>query len=130
MAEPVTVTLGEESTALAKEVAEAKRAVMLDAPRHQKLKEMSEGIAALFRLEPDLAGPLMLILAVQTVALALFAVFVTFRTMGRNYDAAVLAAGHCGFGMGATPTAIAHPQLTITRPTLLQKGSRENDPGI
>lgn len=42
-----------------KEVAEAKRAVLLDAPRHQKLKEMSEGIAALFRLEPDLAGPLM-----------------------------------------------------------------------
>ena len=44
-----------------KEVAEAKRAVLLDAPRHQKLKEMSEGIAALFRLEPDLAGPLMAI---------------------------------------------------------------------
>ncbi|WP_144815046.1 toxin YdaT domain-containing protein [Enterobacter sp. DE0047] len=42
-----------------KEVAEAKRAVLLDAPRHQKLKEVSEGIAALFRLEPDLAGPLM-----------------------------------------------------------------------
>ncbi|WP_312273431.1 toxin YdaT domain-containing protein [Pseudescherichia sp.] len=42
-----------------KEVAEAKRAVMLDAPRHQKLKEMSEGIVSMFRLEPDLAGPLM-----------------------------------------------------------------------
>ena len=42
-----------------KEVAEAKRAILLDAPRHQKLKEVSEGIAALFRLEPDLAGPLM-----------------------------------------------------------------------
>ena len=42
-----------------KEVAEAKRAVLLDAPRHQKLKEMSEGIVSMFRLEPDLAGPLM-----------------------------------------------------------------------
>ncbi len=42
-----------------KEVAEAKRAVMLDAPRHQKLKEVSEGIVSMFRLEPDLAGPLM-----------------------------------------------------------------------
>ncbi|WP_176917933.1 toxin YdaT family protein [Superficieibacter sp. 1612_C1] len=42
-----------------KECAEAKRAVMLDAPRHQKLKEVSEGIVSMFRLEPDLAGPLM-----------------------------------------------------------------------
>lgn len=63
----------------------------------------------------DLAGPLMLILAVQTVALALFAVFVTFRTMGRNYDAAVLAAGHCGFGMGATPTAVANMQAITSQ---------------
>jgi len=42
-----------------KEVAEAKRAILLDAPRHQKLKEVSEGIVSMFRLEPDLAGPLM-----------------------------------------------------------------------
>lgn len=42
-----------------KEISEAKRAVLLDAPKHQKLKEMSEGITALFKLEPDLAGPLM-----------------------------------------------------------------------
>ena len=58
----------------------------------------------------DLAGPLMVILAAQTLTLALFAAFVTFRIMGRNYDAAVLAAGHCGFGMGATPTAVANMQ--------------------
>ncbi|MEN5178195.1 sodium/glutamate symporter [Comamonas odontotermitis] len=58
----------------------------------------------------DLAGPLMIILAAQTLTLALFAAFVTFRVMGRNYDAAVLAAGHCGFGMGATPTAVANMQ--------------------
>jgi len=42
-----------------KEVAEAKRTVLLDAPKHQKLKEISEGIVSMFRLEPDLAGPLM-----------------------------------------------------------------------
>jgi len=42
-----------------KEVAEAKQAILLNAPRHQKLKEMSEGIVSMFRLEPDLAGPLM-----------------------------------------------------------------------
>ncbi|EOC0350591.1 toxin YdaT family protein [Cronobacter turicensis] len=42
-----------------KEIAEAKQAVILDAPKHQKLKEMSEGIFSMLRLEPDLAGPLM-----------------------------------------------------------------------
>ncbi|MFC3903741.1 glutamate:Na+ symporter, ESS family [Acinetobacter marinus] len=58
----------------------------------------------------DLAGPLVIILSLQTVVMALFAAFVTFKIMGSNYDAAVLAAGHCGFGMGATPTAIANMQ--------------------
>ena len=45
----------------------------------------------------------------------LYAIFVTFRVMGRNYDAAVLAAGHCGFGLGATPTAIANMQAITQR---------------
>ncbi|OFE44906.1 sodium/glutamate symporter [Acinetobacter towneri] len=58
----------------------------------------------------DLAGPLMVILGAQTLTMALYAAFVTFRIMGKNYDAAVLAAGHCGFGMGATPTAVANMQ--------------------
>ena len=58
----------------------------------------------------DLAGPLMVILTAQTLTMALYAAFVTFRVMGKNYDAAVLAAGHCGFGMGATPTAVANMQ--------------------
>lgn len=58
----------------------------------------------------DLAGPLVIILSAQTVIMALFATFVTFKLMGSNYDAAVLSAGHCGFGMGATPTAIANMQ--------------------
>lgn len=58
----------------------------------------------------DLAGPLVIILLAQTVVLALYTAFVTFRVMGKDYDAAVLAAGHCGFGMGATPTAIANIQ--------------------
>ena len=42
-----------------KELSEAKQAVILNAPRHQKLKEMSEGIVSMFRVDPDLAGPLM-----------------------------------------------------------------------
>ena len=58
----------------------------------------------------DLAGPLVVILSAQTLTMALYAAFVSFRVMGKNYDAAVLAAGHCGFGMGATPTAVANMQ--------------------
>jgi ESS family glutamate:Na+ symporter len=63
----------------------------------------------------SLALPIFIILAVQTVVMALFAIFVTFRIMGSNYDAAVLAAGHCGFGLGATPTAIANMQAVTQR---------------
>ncbi len=62
-----------------------------------------------------LAAPLMVILAVQVVVMLLYAGFVTFYVMGRNYDAAVLAAGHCGFGMGATPTAIANMQAITNK---------------
>jgi ESS family glutamate:Na+ symporter len=62
-----------------------------------------------------LALPLVAILVVQAVAMAAYAIFVTFRVMGRNYDAAVLAAGHCGFGLGATPTAIANMQAITER---------------
>ncbi|MDR9863511.1 MULTISPECIES: sodium/glutamate symporter [Pseudomonas] len=62
-----------------------------------------------------LALPIFIILAAQTLVMALFAIFVTFRVMGRNYDAAVLAAGHCGFGLGATPTAIANMQAVTQR---------------
>lgn len=62
-----------------------------------------------------LALPFFILLAAQTLVMALFAIFVTFRVMGRNYDAAVLAAGHCGFGLGATPTAIANMQAVTQR---------------
>ncbi|MBK5341314.1 sodium/glutamate symporter [Pseudomonas sp. TH49] len=62
-----------------------------------------------------LALPIFIILAAQTLVMALFAIFVTFRVMGSNYDAAVLAAGHCGFGLGATPTAIANMQAVTQR---------------
>ncbi|MGE8542622.1 MAG: sodium/glutamate symporter [Acinetobacter sp.] len=58
----------------------------------------------------DLAGPLVIILIVQTIILALYLYFVTFRIMGKNYDAAVLCAGQCGVNLGATPTAIANIQ--------------------
>lgn len=63
----------------------------------------------------SLALPVLVILAVQTLFMALYAIFVTWRVMGKNYDAAVLAAGQCGFGMGATPTAIANMQAITER---------------
>ena len=63
----------------------------------------------------DLAGPVLIILLVQTAVMIAYAYFVTYRIMGKDYDAAVLAAGHCGFGMGATPTAIANMQAVTDR---------------
>ena len=55
-----------------------------------------------------LATPMIVILLVQTLFTGLFVYFITFNLCGRDYDAAVLAAGHCGFGMGATPNAMAN----------------------
>ncbi|MDO5519547.1 MAG: sodium/glutamate symporter [bacterium] len=56
----------------------------------------------------DLAGPLFIMLFAQVALVGLFAYFITFRTMGKNYEAAVFASATCGFGMGATPNAIAN----------------------
>lgn len=58
----------------------------------------------------SLAGPLVIILIAQVLTMIVYAYFVTFRVMGKNYDAAILTAGHCGFGLGATPTAVANMQ--------------------
>lgn len=56
----------------------------------------------------DIAGPMLIILLAQTILMILFAYFITFKFMGKDYDAAVIASGHCGFGMGATPNGIAN----------------------
>ncbi len=63
----------------------------------------------------SLAIPMLVILGVQACVMACYAIFVTFRVMGKNYDAAILAAGHCGFGLGATPTAIANMQAVTDK---------------
>jgi ESS family glutamate:Na+ symporter len=63
----------------------------------------------------SLAGPLMIILGAQMVVMALYAVFVTFRVMGRDYDAAVLAAGHVGFALSSTAAALAIMKTVTTR---------------
>ena len=61
----------------------------------------------LWELE-SLALPLVVMLVAQVVAMALIAYFVAFNMLGRDYDAAVLVAGICGFGLGATPNAMAN----------------------
>ncbi len=66
----------------------------------------------------ELAGaalPMLFILTLQVICMALFARFVTFNVMGRDYDAAVMAAGHCGFGLGATPAAVANMKALAER---------------
>lgn len=58
----------------------------------------------------ELALPLVVMLAAQTVLMFLYAYFVVFNVLGRTYDAAVMTTGFCGFGMGATPNAMANMQ--------------------
>lgn len=62
----------------------------------------------------DLALPMLVCLSLQVVLMFLFAYFIVFRVMGRDYDAAVMTAGFIGFGMGATSNAMANMQA-VTR---------------
>lgn len=62
-----------------------------------------------------LAIDVLIVLAIQVAFMAAFAIFITYRAMGKDYDAVVLSAGHCGFGLGATPTAIANMQAITSR---------------
>lgn len=56
----------------------------------------------------DLALPLLVMLIAQVTLVGFFAYFITYRVMGKNYEAVVFASATCGFGMGATPNAIAN----------------------
>ena len=58
----------------------------------------------------DLALPMLVILVAQMVLITIFGIFVTFRVMGKNFDAAVMTVGQTGFGLGAVPTAMANMQ--------------------
>jgi len=60
-----------------------------------------------------IALPMLCVLIAQTALMAAFAWSVTFRMMGRDYDAAVMAGGHCGFGLGATPNAMANMESLV-----------------
>ena len=55
-----------------------------------------------------LAGPLVVLLALQFTLAILFAIFICFRILGRTYDAAVVSGGFMGIAIGATPTAMAN----------------------
>ena len=63
----------------------------------------------------ELALPLIILLSAQLILMIFFTYFVVFNVMGRDYDAAVLSAGTCGFGMGATPNAMANMQAICDR---------------
>lgn len=56
----------------------------------------------------DLALPMVIMLLAQVTLMGIFAYFITFRVMGGDYDAAVFASANCGFGLGATPNAVAN----------------------
>ena len=76
-------------------------------------------VIALMSLElwkiAGLALPMLVILSVQVLVMILFAVFVTFVLMGRDYEAAVTASGHIGFGLGTTPNAVANMEALTAR---------------
>lgn len=62
-----------------------------------------------------LALPMIVILVAQAVVMMLWAYFITFNTTGKDYDAAVMAAGHCGVGLGQTPNAVANMSDVIEK---------------
>src|SRR5688572_32527380 len=55
----------------------------------------------------NLAGPLLVILALQAALMVAFTIFITYNVMGRNYDAAVISGGQVGFGLSSTACALA-----------------------
>ncbi|NME36070.1 MULTISPECIES: sodium/glutamate symporter [Fusobacterium] len=55
----------------------------------------------------DLAIPMIILLFAQVVLMVIFAVFITYKFLGKDYDAAVMAVGHTGFGLGAVPVSMA-----------------------
>ena len=61
----------------------------------------------------DLALPMIIILFIQTIVMMTYAYFVIFNTLGKNYEASVMAAGLCGVGLGQTPNAIANMSAVI-----------------
>ncbi len=63
----------------------------------------------------DLALPLLIIVLAQVIFIVLFGVFVLFRLLGKNYDAAIMVSGFLGHGLGATPNAMANMSAVVSK---------------
>ncbi|MFO3717985.1 sodium/glutamate symporter [Anaerococcus sp. ENR1011] len=63
----------------------------------------------------NLALPMLVIMVAQAIFIAIYTSLVTFNLLERNYDAAVMVAGHCGVGLGQTPNAIANMEAIIEK---------------
>lgn len=63
----------------------------------------------------DLALPIIIILIAQVLLMFVFSYFIAFKLCGRDYDAAVLSSGFCGFGMGATPNGMANMEALVEK---------------
>ena len=61
----------------------------------------------------SVAGQMGIILAAQAVLIAVFALFISFNMFGRDYGAAVMAAGNCGWGCGSGPNAVANEKAVM-----------------
>ena len=61
----------------------------------------------------DVAGQMGIFLLLQAAIMALFAIFVSYNMFGRNYGAAVMAAGNCGWGCGSGPNAVANEKAVM-----------------
>ena len=63
----------------------------------------------------DAAGPILIVLIIQVMVITIFATLITFRVMGKDYDAAVISSGFVGLGLGATPVAIANMNAVTSK---------------
>lgn len=63
----------------------------------------------------SMAAPILVIMAVQVAVIILFTIFIVFRSLKSNYNAAVISAGFIGFTLGATPTAVANMSAVTNR---------------
>lgn len=63
----------------------------------------------------ELALPLFIIILAQVVFIVLFAMFILFRALGKNYDAAIMVSGFLGHGLGATPNAMANMSAAVDK---------------
>lgn len=62
-----------------------------------------------------LGAKLMILLLAQLAFIVIFCYFITFRLLGKNYDAAIMAVGHTGFGLGAVPVSMTTMQTVCTK---------------